>query len=156
MADVSSVPNVPESTPTTSKGSVKVATPDIVRAVTDIPYPPEVMATLVLENIGGQELINIARSDTINGQNVVYQPISNAKELYTEYNPQNIVYLPSTSDKFFNNFPIKIDDKIPQSVTENVSLTMDGLLIQLTNILEDEQVEVQIVTTGDLLNDTIY
>lgn len=156
MADISSTPNVPASEPTTSKGSVKVATPDIVRAVTDVPSPVEVMATIILQNIGGQELINIARSDTINGQNVVYQPISNAKELYTEYNPQNIIYLPNTADKFFNNFPIKIDEKIPQSIEENVSLTSEGILIQVANMLSDEQVEVQIVAVGDLLNDTIY
>lgn len=156
MAGVSATPNTPASTPTTSKGSVKVASPDIVRAVTDIPYPVEVMATLVLENIGGQELINIARSDTINGQHVVYQPISNARELYTEYNPQNIIYLPNTADKFFSNFPIKLDEKIPQSIEETVSISADGILIQLMNILPDEQVEVQIIAVGELLNDTIY
>jgi len=156
MAGVSSTPNVPESTPTTSKGAVKVATPDVVRAVTDIPYPVEVMTALVLENIGGQELINIARSDTINGQNVVYQPISNAKELYTEYNPQNIIFLPNTSDKFFNNFPIRLDEKVPQSITENVSISDEGILIQLANMQGDEQVEVQILSTGELLNGTIY
>jgi hypothetical protein len=156
MSEVTSTPNVPDSTATTSKGSVKVATPDIVRAVTDIPYPVEVMTSLVLEAIGGQELINIARSDTINGQNVVYQPISNARELFTEYNPQNILFLPNTSDKFFNNFPIKLDEKIPQSIEENVSISDSGILIQLVNMGEDEQVEVQILSTGEVLNDTIY
>ena len=39
--------------------------------------PIEVLADLIFENIGGQELINIARNDTVNGQKVIYQPIKN-------------------------------------------------------------------------------
>ena len=156
MADVSSVPNVPDGTATTSKGSVKPADPDIVRALTDIPYPVEVMATLVLEDIGGQELISISRNDTINGQNVIYQPISNAKALYNSYNPQNIIYLPNTADKYFNTFSINIDDKIPQTIENNVSFSSSGITVQLANVAEGEQVEIQILSAGDLLNGTIY
>jgi len=68
--------------------------------------PVEVMADILFENIGGQELINIARNDTVNGQTVIYQPIKNLSTIQQQYNPNNIVSLQSTSDKYFQNFSI--------------------------------------------------
>ena len=58
------------------------------------------MSDLIFENIGGQELINIARTDTINGQKILYQPIKNINSINQEYGPNNIVGLQKTSDKF--------------------------------------------------------
>lgn len=54
--------------------AIKTAQPDIILFESDLPSS-QAMIDLVLEDIGGQELINIARSDTINGQNITYQPI---------------------------------------------------------------------------------
>jgi hypothetical protein len=55
---------------------VKTATPDIV-LFDDSALPIEVMTDLIFENIGGQELISITRSDIVNGQKISYQPIKN-------------------------------------------------------------------------------
>jgi len=46
----------------------------------DDSLPIEIMTDLIFENIGGQELINIARNDTVNGQTIIYQPIKNLTE----------------------------------------------------------------------------
>ena len=68
MSDVNPTPITPSTvSKITIKPQVKSATPDIV-LFNDDTVPIETMTDLIFEKIGGQELINIARSDTINGQ----------------------------------------------------------------------------------------
>ena len=137
---------------------IKSASPDIV-IFNDkaIEANAEAMVDLLFENIGGQELLQIARYDTVNGQSVLYQPIKNLNIIQEEYNPNNILKLQKTSDRIFQNFPIKIDPTIPDESTipgvpGNVYLDNDGnLVIELINLEGNDQVEVEIT-----LNGTIY
>ncbi len=118
--------------------------------------PVEVMADLLFENIGGQELINIARNDTVNGQTVIYQPIKNLSTIQQQYNPNNIVSLQSTSDKYFQNFSIKFDTKVPNVGNgpngEHVYIDTGngGLVIEAINIEDGEQIQVEITTSGTI------
>jgi hypothetical protein len=144
------------STSTTfSANTVKTATPDII-LFDDGSVPVEVMTDLVFENIGGQELINIARSDIINGQKITYQPIKNISDIEQQYNPNNIISLQQTSDRYFANFPIQLKDKVPNqgSGPNGESIYFDpitnDLIIEVINILGDEQVEIQIATDGTI------
>lgn len=141
--------------------AVMVATPSLI-ALSNPPLEIDIMADLVFENIGGQELINISRSDIINGQDVVYAPIKNLQSLYLEYNSYNIIKIQNTSDTFFKNFTIRLEGKIP-----TVGLGPNGeivyldpetgdLVINVINLDPDEQVEVQILDSGEILDGTIY
>jgi hypothetical protein len=118
--------------------------------------PIEIMTDLIFENIGGQELINIARNDTINGQTVIYQPIKNLTAIQQQYNPNNIVSLQSTSDKYFQNFSIKFDDKVPDEPTgpngEHVYIDPQTgeLVVEAVNLEPDEQIEVEITISGTI------
>jgi hypothetical protein len=119
------------------------------------------MADLIFENIGGQELINISRSDIINGQDVLYSPIKNLKNLYLEYNANNIIRLENAADTYFKNFPIRLENKLPYSssgiLEDVVYLDSEGnLVINVSNLEKDEQVEVQIINSGEILDGTIY
>jgi hypothetical protein len=122
----------------------------------DDTLPVQVMADLIFENIGGQELINIARNDTINGQNVVYQPIVNLSSIQQEYNPNNIVSLQGTSNFYFKNFSIKLENKIPQEGDgpnqEYVYISPETgeLIIEFINLDIDEQIELEIITGGTI------
>jgi hypothetical protein len=122
----------------------------------DDSVPVEIMADLIFENIGGQELINIARNDTINGQTVIYQPIKNLTAIQQQYNPNNIVSLQSTSDKYFQNFSIKFDDKVPDEPTgpngEHVYIDPQTgeLVVEAVNLEPDEQIEVEITISGTI------
>ena len=135
--------------------SIKTATPDII-IFDDEQVPIEVMADLVFENIGGQELINIGRNDLINGQSVIYQPIKNLNLIQQQYNPNNIIGIQDTSDKYFAGFSIKFDSKIPSVGNgpngQNVYLDENtgDIVIELVNVLADEQVEVQTITSGTI------
>jgi hypothetical protein len=141
--------------------AVLVATPSLI-ALSNPPLEIDIMADLIFENIGGQELINISRNDIINGQDVLYSPIKNLQSLYLEYNPNNIIKLENTADTYFKNFPIRLENKIPSvgSGPNGEIVYIDeatgDLVINITNLDSDEQVDVQIISSGELLNGTIY
>ena len=143
-------------TTTIVKNSVKSATPDIVQFDdTSIIDNAEVIVDLLFENIGGQELLTIARYDTVNGQDVKYQPIKNLNILQEEYNPNNLVRVQDTSDKYFANFPIKLDSKIPivgnGLLGSNVYLDeSNALVLEFINLEADEQVDIQITINGTI------
>jgi hypothetical protein len=133
---------------------IKVSTPQFV-LFNDNAVPVEVMADLLFENIGGHELLTIARNDTVNGQSVAYQPIKNLNIIQAEFNPNNLIKLQQTSDRFFANFPIKLNEKIPNIGNgkngSNVYLDASGnLIIEFINLANDEQVEVQITSNGTI------
>lgn len=150
-------------TPSLNTNVVKSASPDIVIFNDqEIEANAEAMVDLLFENIGGQELLQIARYDTVNGQEVLYQPIKNLNIIQEEYNPNNILKLQKTSDRIFGNFPIKLEPTTPDTITVdpntvpnmgNVYLDADGnIVIELINIEGNEQVEVEITRNGTIYN----
>ena len=149
-------PASPRPGTTIVKNSVKSATPDIVQFDdTSIIDNAEVIVDLLFENIGGQELLTIARYDTVNGQDVKYQPIKNLNIIQEEYNPNNLVRVQDTSDKYFANFPIKLDSKIPivgnGLLGSNVYLDDSNSLVpEFVNLEADEQVDIQITINGTI------
>jgi hypothetical protein len=161
------VPPTPTST-VKKEQPVKVATPDLILFDQE-GIEVEIMADLLFEDIGGQELISIARNDIINGQDVINQLIGNINTIALQYNPQNILLTPQNSFAFFNNFPIKFENYLPNiqidadpdplnpNKNKIVYLNNDGnLIIELINLTPGLQIEVQILNAEDKLNDTIY
>jgi hypothetical protein len=141
------IPDVPKFQP------VKPAPIDTVLFV-DESFSSEFITDLLFEDIGGQELLSIARDDTVNGQDVVYQPIKNLGILRDTYDINNLLKLQETSDRFFANFIIRLFDKIPKVGNgpdgKNYyfdEVTGDGI-IEFINMRDDEQVEVQISNAG--------
>jgi len=133
---------------------VKTATLDII-LFDEESVPTDGMFDQIFENIGGQELISITRSDIVNGQKISYQPIKNLSAIQQRYNPNNILSLQQTADKFFAGFSIKLEDKIPETGNgtngENVYLNAAGdLIIEFINVNPDEQVETQISVSGTI------
>ena len=149
-------------TPPTPSQIVQPVVPPVKTATTDIilfddeTVPIDTMADLIFENIGGQELINITRSDIVNGQKISYQPIKNLSSIQQRYNPNNILSLQQTADKYFAGFSIKLEDKIPNEGNgENgkniyIDEASGDLIIELVNLNNDEQVETQITLSGTI------
>jgi len=114
------------------------------------------LVDVLFEDLVGQELLTIARGDTVNGQEVIYQPIKNLGLLQGTYNPNNILGLADTSASFFSRFVIQLNDKIP---TTNIQPNGKNyyadpangdIIIELINIVDDEQVEIQLATSGTI------
>jgi hypothetical protein len=122
----------------------------------DSAVPIEIMSDLIFENIGGQELISIVRSDIVNGQKISYQPIKNLSSIQQQYNPNNILGLQQTANRFFAGFSIKLEDRIPEVGNglngENVYFdeTTGDLIIEFVNLSNDEQIETQITVNGTI------
>ena len=157
-ASITATPPAPEaemfSARMFSAPPVKTATLDIILFDEDN-IPTDGMFDQIFENIGGQELISITRSDIVNGQKISYQPIKNLSAIQQRYNPNNILSLQQTADKFFAGFSIKLEDKIPETGNgtngENVYLNATGdLIIEFINVNPDEQVETQISVSGTI------
>lgn len=116
----------------------------------------EIMTDLIFEDIGGHELLSVSRNDIINGQRVSYTPIKNLGLVQQRYNPNNILGLQSTSDKYFANFAIKFDEKIPTEGNgpngENIYIdpATGDLIIETINMNSDEQLEIQIAINGTI------
>jgi hypothetical protein len=125
---------------------VKQADPDIV-LFNDEAISPELLLQLQYEDVAGIELINISRSDIIDGQNVSYSPIAQLSSLRRRYNPNNIIALPSTSSDAFSRFGI---DLILRGIKEPYFNENGDLVIEIDEVLEDEIIEAEIDTSGTI------
>jgi hypothetical protein len=145
---------------TDKKEAVKIATPSLL-SLSNEPLDINSMVELIFQEIGGQELINISRSDAINGQDIMYSIIKNLKNIMLEYNSNNIIKLQGTSDGYFKNFSIKIEQRLPKTGTgpngETVYLeeSTGNLIVNLVNLEKGEQVEIEIINQGETFDDTI-
>lgn len=205
---VDPTPAVPEQRDIINKSSgTKAATPDLILFETSS-LPIDLMTDLLFERIGGQEIINIARNDIINGQPVKYRLIGNSRLLDQEYSSQNIFKLPGGINEKFENFAIKFAPHVPESGTapapyyigaensfgcsgfpvldkysdavigcfasyETAQLEIDNnlapyreivysdpnngnIVVDVTRMKTNEQVEIEILSAGTPEDDTIY
>lgn len=116
---------------------------------------PNIIADLLFEDIGGQEILTIARHDTVNGQNVTYQPIKNLSAIQQQYSAESLVKIKGTAKDIFGNFPIEIQSKIPNVGNgpggSNVYLDESGnIILEFVNLENGQEVEVQITSSGTI------
>lgn len=162
---VDSTPNIPAIIASVSNQNIKVATPDLIQVKEDA-IPVEQMTDLMFEDIGGQEIISIARNDLINGQDVVYSPIKNAKKIGATFSPLNMFASIDDVNAHFKNFQIMFDSRVPEFGTNTdkdevldiayVDTVTGDLIVNVTGMAPNEQVEVQIVNNVVLSGDIIY
>lgn len=162
-SQVSAVPQTPYKTNQSFRNlSVKPATPDLILFDQDV-MPVDAMANLIFEDIGGHEIINMLRYDTVNGKDVNYSLISNTKGVDKSYAPSNIVFAPGSLSEFFKNFAIRLDTHQPETESVNKSdniyidkeINIGALVIEVVSMEKNEQVEVQILNSGNYLDGII-
>jgi hypothetical protein len=140
--------------------AVKIATPSLL-SLNNPPLPVDSMVELIFQDIGGQELIDISRSDAINGQDIIYSVVKNLKNIMLEYNSNNIIRVQGTSEGYFKNFSIKIEQRLPKTGTGPngeivyIEELTGNLVINLINIEQGERVEIEIINQGETFDDTI-
>ena len=162
--EVEATPILPESQPydPNKSSGIKAATPDII-IFDEKNNSVDGLASLIFENLGAQELINLVRSDTIDGKNVDYSPISNLKLLDSQYNSKNMISVSGGLDQFFKNFAIRLDIHLPEVGTgpggDTVYIDKNNpndqqrnrLVVDVTNMKTNEQVEIQVLNAGSYL-----
>jgi hypothetical protein len=141
--------------------AIKIATPDIMLN-RDLEVPIEAMTQLGFESLASRELIEVVRADLVKGQNVNYKPVQNLSRLSFEYSPEKLVALQSSTRSFFNSFPIDLNNYVPDIGTGPAGSIVyideetRSLVIDFINLASDHQIEVQILSSGELFDDTIY
>jgi hypothetical protein len=160
VSELNPTPDVPRITKTDMaliSPSVKPATPDII-LFDDAAIPIEFLAGLFFEQVGAQEIINIARNDIINGQNISYNLIANSSNLAETYNSSNMFRIPGTASEFFENFAIRFELYVPDG-QDIVRISDRGdIVVSVSNFRfgGNDRVEVELLSAGILENDTIY
>jgi hypothetical protein len=160
-----SIPNTPQIIYSNNSNSldnslVKTASPQYI-LFDEESAPIDIMTQLIFEDIGGQEILNIARNDTVFGSNLIYEKISNSNQITQKYNSYNLSPIDKTSVQYFKNFPINFESKVPNKANgqNNFNVYIDeitgNLVIDLINMEQDEQVEIEILTSGNFYYDTI-
>lgn len=145
----SAPPPPPPPPPQATTFSVKIPEASLVEYNPET-LPQELITDLLFEDVGGQELINIARYDTIDGQNVSYSLIRNLSVLNRKFNPNNILAGQITYSDQTGKYALSIIDKI-SSAGIPAYLDDDGnLVIELSSVGEDEYLEVQISSNGTI------
>lgn len=118
----------------------------------------ESLALILFEEISAYELVNISRLDTIEGQNPLYTVISNLSSVRRNLDPGQIITFQTPNQTNFEQHYINLEEKIPsQTVLDfnNLSnffyIANNGdLVIELDNLNTDEQIEVQIASSGKI------
>jgi len=187
--------------------SVKIADPDLI-VFEDSSIPVEFMTELLFEQVGGQELINVARHDLLNGQRKSYNLVGNTDKIEEIFNSKNFIKIPGTLQEKFKNFGIRLGSHVPANGTgpaayyvgplgafgcidypvvdryddtliacypsyEQAQNAIDNdlapqrptvysdtetgdVVVDVTRMKNNEQVEIEILTRGARRNDTIY
>ena len=125
---------------------IKQADPDVVLFDQES-VSPELLVELEYENISGVELINISRSDIIDGQQVVYSPIKNLSSIRRRFNPNNIISMPELSSSYFASFSI---DLVLRGIRNPYFDTNGDLIIEIDEVLEDEIIEAEVDSSGTI------
>lgn len=130
------------------KPNVVPADPDIVLVNPDS-MPVDLMADMILQNIGGTELIKSVRHDMVNGQKVAYRPIVNLDALAVEFSPITITGFVPTLRNLKENFEIRIDDLFIETANGSgpifVGTDSNGkayIIVELDNLQDSDVVEL--------------
>ena len=101
------------------------------------------MEKLFFQNVGGTEILSVARHDTVGGEEVVFNNVDNLSELRSQFNPLNIL-MTTNINSLFSEYGVDIGQKIG-ALDETFSMNVDGGIdIQVFNVNRDEYVQVQI------------
>lgn len=159
------VPDEPEPYYSRRDDSTKNADPQFF-VVADPASTVEDMENAIWQNIGGHEIISLARRDLVDGINLDYTLINNLQDLQKEYNPKTIFAIEDVATTIFKRFGLNFASFLPTN--EDLEAIQEGLnspvvlndngdiVVYIKNIREDQEVDVQIISSEDVLRDTIY
>jgi len=143
------------STPT--KPSVKIATPQYVNFQDDISREsPDFLKMLYFEQINGAMLLSLTNNANLNTESINYQPIIDMAEIQKALDPKGILALQNTSDKYFLNFPIKLETKIPNygngpsGSNVYINFSTGNLVIESINLNPGEKIEIETLQNGTI------
>lgn len=135
---------------------------DVVTTATEIADTGEIEKYL-FNDIGGTELINLVRNDTVTGITVNYTVISDLIQQSVLFDPTFLLLNKSKYESELDRFGIALSTRIPEenyfdentvkpliNVGTNVYFEGNNLVIELDNMDENDLVEFEIQTSGTI------
>jgi hypothetical protein len=144
-------PDVPASTGSSSSSSqdIKAATPDLIQ-ITEEGMSIEVITDLLFEDIGGTEILNIARHDLINGIDIKYQQISNLVKIENIFGGSNLIGVQNPIEQTFGRFALKRYQYVPATTSDPSGLDnhiyvdeSGNVNLELYNLEDNMQIEIE-------------
>ena len=136
---------------------VKIPESNVIPTSTFIPIPAEQLEKMYFQDIGGTEILAVARHDTVGGEEVVYTPVDNLKNVKLQFNPLNLM-MSTRLDTLFNQFAIDINRKVTnlnvrstpdEGAIDGVDFSFgfsenNDFVISVENINRDEYIQIEI------------
>lgn len=148
---------------TAPKNIIKVATSNLFN-LGEPPANPDKMTDLLFEDMGGQDIINILRTDTVNGSSFKNNVITNLSKVNESFNSLNLITLSGESSGYFKSLHYELQYYVPEptvlaaaadihpvTVVDNlptnyyVDETTGDITFYFANLSESEQVEFEFV-----------
>ena len=133
-------------------GPVKIPSRDVINFSQEQFLDEAIISNLLFESIGGVEMVNFTRHDTVEGENPTYSVISNLSSINRKFKASDLISKEKTNTSAFTIFGIVLDSKLPNGGIEDfIGFDEDGnLVIELVNIGPNEEVQVEIDTNGTI------
>lgn len=124
--------------------------------------PESVMEYLLFEQVGGQELLSLSRTDTVSGTNPSYSIITDLINVGFQNSASSIISLPNSLPDTFKQYGIVLGTYVPDieeaysnpsqngyidSDQDNLE-TYQSLIFEFKNMQKNHQIEVQVMVTG--------
>jgi hypothetical protein len=101
---------------------------------------------MFFQDVGGTEILAVARHDTVGGEPVIYSPVDNLQDLRIQFNPLNIL-MSTKLDTLFGGYGIDITQKIdPTTRTIAINEETGSLEIEIVDVNRDEYVQIQVAS----------
>lgn len=124
---------------------VKVSNVNVVN-LTYAQTPAEQLEKMFFQDVGGTEILAVARHDTVGGEPVIYSPIDNLQDLRIQFNPLNIL-MSTKLDTLFGGYGIDITQKIdPTTRAIAINEATGSLEIEIVDVNRDEYVQIQVAS----------
>jgi hypothetical protein len=142
----------------TRKPAVKIATPQYVTFKNDEinAEDADFLKMIYFEEINGAMLLSLTNNAKLSTESVNYQPIINMAEIQKALDPKNILALQDTSDKYFLNFAIKLDAKVPNvgngpsGKNVYIDTSTGNLVIESIDLNPGEKIEIETLQNGTI------
>lgn len=141
-----------------SQVAIRLPSRDNVAIVETLP-DAATMEKFLFNDIGGTELINLVRNDSVAGINVNYTVLSDLATANMEMDPTEILIGRGRYDTSFDGYTIRLSTRIPETnyfdenpVTPDTNVGTsayfdgDELIIEFDNMNQNEFIQVQIMT----------
>ena len=134
---------------------IKVARPDIILSEDELSL--EAMADFIFAEIGGQEILDISRSDFVDSP--LNQQYSATPGTGTSYIQTDAIVFSDGIRNTFASFSMLLETYIPEDTTLNIlelNNTTGTITIKLANLRDGDNVEVEFLPYASVSDDIIF